>query len=83
MPPIQVVFYQEGDKVPVRDWIDDLTDSEQDACYERVARLRSTAMNSASRQPNISAMESGNCGYVSGKSVCACCIFSMDARRWS
>ncbi len=40
MPPVRVVFYQEGDKVPVQDWIHRLSGDEQDACYDRLERLR-------------------------------------------
>ncbi|MFH1117497.1 MAG: type II toxin-antitoxin system RelE/ParE family toxin [Pseudomonadota bacterium] len=40
MPPVQVVFYQEGHKVPVQDWISRLSGDQQDACYDRLERLR-------------------------------------------
>ncbi|MBI4963051.1 MAG: type II toxin-antitoxin system RelE/ParE family toxin [Desulfomonile tiedjei] len=40
MPPVRVVFYQEGDKVPVQDWVDKRSVDEQDACYERIEELR-------------------------------------------
>lgn len=40
MPRVQVVFYQEGAKVPTRDWLDKLSQDQQDACYERLEILR-------------------------------------------
>ncbi|HTY21662.1 MAG TPA: type II toxin-antitoxin system RelE/ParE family toxin [Desulfomonilaceae bacterium] len=40
MPQVQVVFYQEGSKVPSKDWLDRLSNNEQDACYERLETLR-------------------------------------------
>ncbi len=40
MPPVRVAFYQEGDRVPVRDRIDTLSREEQDLCYNRLAKLR-------------------------------------------
>ncbi len=40
MPRVRVVFYQEGEKVPVQDWVDQLSNDERDACYDRLERLR-------------------------------------------
>jgi len=40
LPPVRVVFYQEGDKAPTREWLDRRSDDEQDACYERLETLR-------------------------------------------
>jgi len=40
LPPVRVVFYQEGAKVPAGEWLDKRSNDEQDACYERLERLR-------------------------------------------
>jgi phage-related protein len=40
LPPVRVVFYQEGEKVPAQDWIHQLSGDERDACYDRLERLR-------------------------------------------
>ena len=40
LPPVRVVFYQEGHKDPIQDWISQLSSHEQDACYDRLERLR-------------------------------------------
>lgn len=40
MPPVRVVLYREGHKIPVKDWLDGCSDDEQDACYERLEALR-------------------------------------------
>jgi phage-related protein len=39
LPSVRVVFYQEGEKVPVQDWLDKRSSDEQDACYERLEEL--------------------------------------------
>jgi len=40
VPLVRVVFYQEGDKVLTREWLNKRSDDEQDACYERLEQLR-------------------------------------------
>ncbi len=40
MPPVQVVFYQENDKVFAQEWLSKCSNEEQDACYERLETLR-------------------------------------------
>lgn len=41
MPPVRVIFYQESDKVPMREWLGKRSSDEQDACYERIEILQS------------------------------------------
>lgn len=41
MPEVQVVFFKRTDeKVPIKDWLDDLTKKDRRKCLERVERLR-------------------------------------------
>lgn len=41
MPEVQVLFFKKTDgKVPIRDWLDDLTKKDRRKCLERVDRLR-------------------------------------------
>ena len=41
MPEVRVVFFKRTDeKVPIKDWLDDLTKKDRRKCLERVERLR-------------------------------------------
>ncbi len=40
MPVVRVVFYQEGGKGLTQEWLNKCSDDEQDACYERLEKLR-------------------------------------------
>ena len=41
MPEVQVVFFRRTDeKVPIKDWLDDLTKKDRRKCLERIERLR-------------------------------------------
>lgn len=41
MQEVQVVFFRRSDeKVPIKDWLDDLTKKDRRKCLERVERLR-------------------------------------------
>jgi len=40
VPKTHVLFYQEGERVPVLDWLDQLPAKAQDKCVVRIERLR-------------------------------------------
>lgn len=41
MPQVQVVFFKKSDKrVPIKDWLDELTKKDRRKCLERIERLR-------------------------------------------
>jgi phage-related protein len=41
MPEVQVIFFRRTDeKVPIKDWLDNLTKKDRRKCLERVERLR-------------------------------------------
>ena len=41
MPPVRVVWYREGERVPLRTWLDSLEPVARAKCFERMARLES------------------------------------------
>ncbi len=40
MPPVNVIFYQEGDKVEMRDWLRGRAEKEQEICVDRLMSLQ-------------------------------------------
>lgn len=41
MPQVQVVFFKRSDeRVPIKDWLDELTKKDRRKCLERIQRLR-------------------------------------------
>jgi phage-related protein len=40
MPPVNVVFYQEDDKVEMRDWLRGRAKNEQEVCVDRLTSLQ-------------------------------------------